>query len=76
MGSSIGNIRAGKMRALALTGPVRAKLLPEMPTLTELGIKMGEEFELVRFFAPKGTPQADHRQDQQAIWRRSWRCPR
>src|SRR5436189_1760419 len=36
MGSSIGNIREGKMRALALTGPTRSKLLPEVPTLTEL----------------------------------------
>jgi tripartite-type tricarboxylate transporter receptor subunit TctC len=58
MGSSIGNIREGKMRALALTGPVRAKLLPEVPTLTELGIKMGEESSWYGFFAPKGTPKA------------------
>ena len=57
MGSSIGNIREGKMRALALTGPVRAKLLPEVPTLTELGIKMGEESSWYAFFAPKGTPR-------------------
>ena len=64
MGSSIGNIREGKMRALALTGPVRAKLLPEVPTLTELGIKMGEEFELVRVLRAQGHAAADHRQDQ------------
>ena len=57
MGSSIGNIREGKMRALALTGPVRSKLLPEVPTLTELGIKMGEESSWYAFFAPKGTPR-------------------
>jgi tripartite-type tricarboxylate transporter receptor subunit TctC len=57
MGSSLGNIQAGKMRALGLTGPVRAKLLPEVPTLTELGIKMGEESSWYAFFAPKGTPR-------------------
>ena len=57
MGSSIGNIREGKMRALALTGPVRSTLLPEVPTLTELGIKMGEESSWYAFFAPKGTPR-------------------
>ena len=57
MGSSIGNIRQGKMRALALTGPVRAKLLPDVPTMTELGIKMGEESSWYAFFAPKGTPR-------------------
>ena len=57
MGSSIGNIRESKMRALALTGPVRSTLLPEVPTLTELGIKMGEESSWYAFFAPKGTPR-------------------
>ena len=58
MGSSIGNIRAGKMRALALSGPVRAKLLPDVPTLTEVGVKMPEESSWYGFFAPKGTPRA------------------
>jgi tripartite-type tricarboxylate transporter receptor subunit TctC len=57
MGSSIANIRSGKMRALALNGPVRSKLLPEIPTLTEVGIKMGEESSWYGFFAPKGTPK-------------------
>lgn len=57
MGSSIGNIRAGKMRALALSGPARSKLLPEVPTLTELGVKMAEESSWYGFFAPKGTPR-------------------
>ena len=58
MGSSIGNIRAGKLRALALSGPARAKLLPDVPTLTEVGIKMSEESSWYGFLAPKGTPQA------------------
>ncbi|MBX9841738.1 MAG: tripartite tricarboxylate transporter substrate binding protein [Xanthobacteraceae bacterium] len=58
MGSSIGNIRAGKMRALALSGPARSKLLPEIPTLTEVGVNMPEESSWYGFFAPKGTPKA------------------
>ena len=58
MGSSIANIRSGAMRALALNGPVRSKLLPDIPTLTEVGIKMGEESSWYGFFAPKGTPKA------------------
>jgi tripartite-type tricarboxylate transporter receptor subunit TctC len=58
MGSSVGNIRSGKMRALAISGPDRAKLLPEIPTLTEIGIKMSEESSWYGFFAPKGTPKA------------------
>src|SRR5476651_2033858 len=58
MGSSIANIRSGKMRALALNGPVRSKLLPDIPTLEEAGIKMGQESSWYGFFAPKGTPKA------------------
>ena len=58
MGSSIANIRSGSMRALALNGPLRSKLLPDIPTLTEVGIKMGEESSWYGFFAPKGTPKA------------------
>jgi len=57
MGSSIGNIRSGKMRALALSGPARSKLLPEVPTLTEVGVNMPEESSWYGFFAPKGTPK-------------------
>jgi tripartite-type tricarboxylate transporter receptor subunit TctC len=58
LGSSLGNIRSGKMRALAISGLDRAKLLPDIPTLTEAGIKMSEESSWYGFFAPKGTPQA------------------
>ena len=58
MGSSVPNIRSGKMRALAISGPDRAKLLPEIPTLTEVGVKMSEESSWYGFFAPKGTPKA------------------
>jgi tripartite-type tricarboxylate transporter receptor subunit TctC len=58
MGSSLGHVRSGKVRALALTGPVRSKLMPDIPTMTELGIKMGEESSWYGFFAPKGTPKA------------------
>jgi tripartite-type tricarboxylate transporter receptor subunit TctC len=31
--------------------------LPDLPTFTELGIKMGEESSWYAFFAPKGTPR-------------------
>jgi tripartite-type tricarboxylate transporter receptor subunit TctC len=57
MGSSIANIRSGKMRALALNGPERSKLLPDVPTLEELGVKMGQESSWYGVFAPKGTPK-------------------
>src|SRR6185312_10122145 len=58
MGSSIGNIRSGKMRALAQSGLTRSKLLPEVPTLVEVGVKMPEESSWYGFFAPRGTPTA------------------
>jgi tripartite-type tricarboxylate transporter receptor subunit TctC len=52
------HIKSGKIRAFAVTGPRRAALLPELPTMTELGIKMGEESSWYGLMAPKGTPKA------------------
>lgn len=57
MGSSLPYIQDGKMRALAINGPARSKLLPGIPTLEEVGIKMGQESSWYGFFAPKGTPK-------------------
>lgn len=50
-------VKAGKLRALALNGTARLPSLPDVPTLSELGIP----FELVGWhgmFAPAGTPRA------------------
>ena len=57
-GGSLPHIRAGKLRALAVNGPARSKLLPELPTMIELGINMKDESSWYGFFAPKGTPRA------------------
>jgi tripartite-type tricarboxylate transporter receptor subunit TctC len=46
------------VRALAVNGPTRSKLLPELPTMIELGINMKDESSWYGFFAPKGTPKA------------------
>ena len=49
-------VKAGKMRALALNGNQRLPALPDVPTLTESGIP----FDLVGWhglFAPTGTPR-------------------
>ena len=49
-------IKAGKLRPLAVAGAQRSKALPDVPTLKEIGINV--EFYLwVGLFAPKGTPE-------------------
>jgi tripartite-type tricarboxylate transporter receptor subunit TctC len=51
-----GHIQAGKLRALAVTGPNRSPLLPNVPTLAEAGVP-GYAFETwFMVFAPAGTP--------------------
>ena len=53
--SSIEQVRAGKVRALAVTTPARAEILPELPTLGEFlpGFEASNWF---GFAAPKSTP--------------------
>jgi len=49
-------VKAGRLRALALNGPLRLPSLPDVPTLNESGIP----FDLVGWhamFAPAGTPR-------------------
>jgi tripartite-type tricarboxylate transporter receptor subunit TctC len=53
--AAIGQIRAGKMRALATWGTERLKLLPEIPTFTELGYD-AEFYIWSGLFAPAATP--------------------
>jgi tripartite-type tricarboxylate transporter receptor subunit TctC len=53
--AAIGHIRAGKMRALATWGTERLKLLPEIPTLKELGYD-AEFYIWSGIFAPAATP--------------------
>ena len=53
--SAMPHVRSGKLRALAVTSPQRARSLPEFPTIVESGVP----FELVNWyglFAPAGTP--------------------
>ena len=50
-------IKAGKVRALALTSRQRLETLPDVPTLDELGIKNQESETMTGLFLPAGTPQ-------------------
>ena len=52
------HIRSGKMRALAIAGPKRARALPDLPTLAEAGIPGVEVGSWFGVLAPAGTPDA------------------
>jgi len=51
-------IKAGKLRAIAVTSAGRSALLPEVPSVTEFGYKEFDDYTWVGFFLPQGTPQA------------------
>jgi len=50
------NINAGKLRALAITSATRSPLLPNVPTMDELGLKGVTVYSWQAFAAPKGLP--------------------
>ncbi len=55
--SAIGQIRAGTVRVLAVTGPRRSRLLPEeVPTVAEIGLPDAEATSWGAVMAPAGTP--------------------
>jgi tripartite-type tricarboxylate transporter receptor subunit TctC len=55
--SVIGLIKQGKVRALAVSTPNRTALLPDLPTVDELGIKGFEATTWHGLVAPAGTPK-------------------
>ncbi|QRQ86017.1 Bug family tripartite tricarboxylate transporter substrate binding protein [Cupriavidus oxalaticus] len=52
-----GHVKAGKLRALAVTGTVRSPALPDVPTLAQAGISGAESGSWVGLLAPAGTPK-------------------
>ena len=56
--TSVPQIRAGKLRAFAVSSGKRASSLPEVPTLQESGIKGFDISQWQGFLAPAGTPRA------------------
>lgn len=54
--SSLGHIRSGRLRALAVTSTRRCRALPEVPSLDELGLKGYEVLEWNPVLAPAGVP--------------------
>ncbi|MCS3504892.1 Bug family tripartite tricarboxylate transporter substrate binding protein [Achromobacter sp. AGC78] len=58
LGAVQNHIKAGKLKALAITGDTRAADLPDVPTLAEAGIKDMVVYSWQGFAVPKGTPPA------------------
>ena len=58
MGTSAPQIKGGKLRALAVSTPARSPIIPDVPTLTELGLPDFEVTTWYAIWAVKGTPPA------------------
>jgi tripartite-type tricarboxylate transporter receptor subunit TctC len=56
--SAMGQIKAGKLKALAVTTPKRSSALPDVPTMAELGYPQMEIYTWYGLFAPAKTPKA------------------
>jgi tripartite-type tricarboxylate transporter receptor subunit TctC len=54
----LGLAEQGRLRILGVTGAKRSKLMPQTPSLAELGLPVVDVKVWVGFFAPKGTPPA------------------
>jgi len=54
---ALGNIQAGKLRAIAVASPQRTSLLPDVPTFAESGMPGFESVLHYGLLAPAGTPR-------------------
>jgi tripartite-type tricarboxylate transporter receptor subunit TctC len=54
----LGNLKAGKLRALAVTGPQRWAGMPEVPTVAEQGVPGFDVRSWAGWMLPAGTPPA------------------
>lgn len=58
MASGLGQVKAGKLKALASTGAKRSANMPDLPTIAEAGVPGYEVYEWNVLVAPAGTPPA------------------
>lgn len=58
VGLVLPHIKAGKLKALAVTSSERSELLPELPTVQEAGLKGYKAGSWYGILAPSGTPAA------------------
>lgn len=62
-------IRDGKLRMLGITGPTRSKVTPDVPTMSELGVRGVDIDQWFAVYAPAGTPDAVIRRLNEALVR-------
>jgi tripartite-type tricarboxylate transporter receptor subunit TctC len=56
--TALPHVKGGKLKALALAGPKRSPLLPDVPTLKEAGVDGVDVQQWYGFFAPAKTPKS------------------
>jgi tripartite-type tricarboxylate transporter receptor subunit TctC len=57
MPPAVSHVRAGRVRAIAVTSAQRSPALPDVPTVNEQGFSGFDDLTWIGFFAPAGTPQ-------------------
>jgi tripartite-type tricarboxylate transporter receptor subunit TctC len=57
-GSAVPLIKLGRIKALAVTGLARSKIVPELPTVAESGLPGYESLAIYGVFAPARTPKS------------------
>jgi tripartite-type tricarboxylate transporter receptor subunit TctC len=57
MGTSANQVKGGKLRPLAVTGPQRSSIMPDVPTMTEAGVPGFELITWYAMWAVAGTPK-------------------
>ncbi|MCS6890526.1 MAG: tripartite tricarboxylate transporter substrate binding protein [Rhodovarius sp.] len=65
----IGQVQAGRLRALATTGETRHRLLPDVPTVREVGMPSLTMTNWTAMLVPSGTPEPIRRQIEEATLR-------
>lgn len=58
IGTAMPHLKSGRVRALALVGSVRSKVLPEVPIFSEVGVPKLDASGWFGLLAPAGTPRA------------------
>ena len=58
MPPAVPQVKAGTLRAIAVTSAQRSSLMPDVPSVTEYGFKDFDDYTWFGFMAPLGTPTA------------------